>query len=40
MAPELTIEEAREEFLAKHSLQNGRRIKIDYDELMNGVFEQ
>lgn len=40
MAPELTIEEAREEFLAKHSLQNGRRIKIDYDELMDGVFEQ
>lgn len=40
MAPELTVEEAREVFLEELNLRKGRRIKIDYDELMNGVFEQ
>lgn len=34
-APELTIEEAREEILAKHDLQKGGRIKIEYDAFFN-----
>ena len=36
-APELTIEEAREEILDEHNLKQGRRIKLDYEEFSKNI---
>lgn len=36
-APELTIEEAREEILIEHHLERGGRIRLDYDEFFKNI---
>ena len=38
-APELTIQEAREQILEAHHLEKGRRLLQDYDAVMDKVAE-
>ena len=38
-APELTIQEAREQILVAHHLEKGRRLLQDYDAVMDKVAE-
>jgi len=38
-APELTIQEAREQILEAHHMEKGRRLLQDYDAVMNKVAE-
>ena len=38
-APELTIQEAREQILEAHHMEKGRRLLQDYDAVMDKVAE-
>jgi len=38
-APELTIQEAREQILEAHHMEKGRRLLQDYDTVMDKVAE-